>query len=238
MPKPFAALCFCSILYSGSYCQDSTTLNNNTGNQLYHSATREQEPIFSGAEYRRFPYQTMNGIIYFGSANITPGDVIYHDRQYKNIRLLYDQSTDELATVDITDNTLIRLYSPKVHSFRIYSSDFIYLPDSVNATTGGFWQILLDSEAKLLKKEIKALEDRIVEHEMAHVLKVQIKYRMFLHNQDYNITDKQAMIAAFSDRKDAVSAFLKKNRRRFRKAGFETMVTETTNYYNEISAQK
>jgi hypothetical protein len=238
MSKPLTVLCCCAILYSQSHSQSGTSSDINITTQLYHSATREQEPIFRGAEYRFFPYQTLKAIIYFGSNTITRGDVTYYGRHYKNIYLLYDQSTDELITSNIAGDALIRLVTPKVESFRIHGSDFIYLPDSVNATTGGFWQVLLSAKGKLLKKEIKLVEEKIVDEKMARVVRAQTKYRMFLRNADYDITDKNAMIQAFSDQKNAISAFLKKNRRRFRKGGFEKMLTETTNYYNEISAPK
>ena len=238
MTKPLTVLCLCTILYLESYGQSGASLDNVTGTQLYQAATKEQDPIFSGGEYQRFPYQTINGIICFGSNNFTFGELFYYDRQYKNVRLLYDQLLDELVTTDITGNALIRLFSPKVRSFHMHGADFVYLLDSGNAKAGGFWQVLVNDEATLYKKEIKILEDKIVNHEIAPVLKVQTKYRIFLRNGDYFIPDKKAITQLFADQKDAIHAFMRKNRRRFRKAGFETMLTATTNYYNELSARK
>jgi hypothetical protein len=208
------------------------------GKLISASKTQEQEPIFQGAEYRRFPYETVNGIIYFGSNSLLSGDVTYHDRQYKNVPLLYDQLTDELITPDMSGTALIRLFTPKVQSFRIHGASFVYLPDSANAASGGFWQVLIDSKSKLLKKESKTLEDRIIDHKMRPVVRVRTSYRLFLRNNDYNIREKDAVIQAFSDQKEVIRAFIKKNRRRFRKAGFESMIIETTRYYNEMSAAK
>ena len=185
MTKPLTVLCLCTILYLESYGQSGASLDNVTGTQLYQAATKEQDPIFSGGEYQRFPYQTINGIICFGSNNFTFGELVYYDSQYKNVR-----------------------------------------------------QVLVNDEATLYKKEIKILEDKIVNHEIAPVLKVQTKYRIFLRNGDSFIPDKKAITQLFADQKDAIHAFMRKNRRRFRKAGFETMLTATTNYYNELSARK
>jgi hypothetical protein len=220
-------LACCTILHLQSYGQ----------NNIFLSATKEQEPIFRGAEYRLFP-PTVGDIIYFKHDTITHGDVIYFDRHYKNIPLLYDQLTDELVTVNLDGSSLIRLYSPKVKSFRIYSTDFVFLPDSVTATTGNIWQVIPGTHMKVFKKEVKTIETKVVDHKMARVVRTQTKYRIFLDNKDYDISSKKALITALAKQQRAILSFVTKNRRHFRKKGFETMILETTNYYHLISAQK
>lgn len=225
--KPLITIGCCFVLHLQSHSQNNIVL----------SSTKEQEPIFRGAEYRLFPVTT-GGIIYFKHDTLTRGDVTYFNRYYKNIPLLYDQLTDELVTVNLDSSSLIRLFSPKIKSFRIYSTDFVFLPDSLNASTGRIWQVVPDTKTKVFKKEIKTIEIKVVDHKMARVVRTQTKYRMFLGNKDFDVSEKKALIAAFSDKRSAISAFMKKNRRHFRKSGFQTMIRETTNYYNEISAQK
>ena len=206
--------------------------------QFHHSLTKEQEPIFRGAEYRRFPYQTLNGIIYFQSANLANGNVVYYDRPYNDVRLLYDQMTDELITVDITGNSFIRLFSPKVRSFNIHGASFIFVHDSLKSATGGFWQVLINSEVKLYKKEIKTIADKIVDHKMSPVVSVQTRYRVVSRNGEHDVRDRSSLTEALADQKEAIAAFHRHNRRRFRKAGFETMATETVQYYNEMAMRK
>jgi hypothetical protein len=231
MIKPLIVLCCCVILHLNSQGQ------NSIGHQFRNFPIKEQEPIFSGAEYRFFP-PTAGGIIYFKSDTLTHGDVTYFNRYYKNIPLIYDQLTDELATVNIDGSALIRLFSPKVMSFRVYGSSFIFIPDSAGAITGKFWEVIFDSGVKVFKKEIKTIEVKVVDHKMARVVRTQIKYKMLLLNTDYDVSDKDKLLEALSDKKTAIRAFMKKNRRRFRKNGFETMIRETTNYYKEIAGPK
>lgn len=233
MIKSLIALCCCAVLNTVANGQNSILFKNT----LQNSTLKEQEPIFRGAEYRLFP-PTVGGIVYFQSDTLTHGDVIYYDRAYKNIPLLYNQLTDELVTLTLDGGSLIRLYTPKVRWFRVHNSDFVYLLDSASAATGKFWQILFDPETKIFKKEIKTIEIRVVDHKMARVVRRQTKYRTFLNNADHDVSDKEALIAALADQKPAIRAFMKKNRRHFRKSGFETMIRETINYYHEISARK
>jgi hypothetical protein len=232
MIKSLTFLC-CAILYITAHGQNNILFTNT----LQNTTLKEQEPIFRGAEYRPFP-PTSGGIIYFQSDTLTRGDVIYHNRLYKNVPLLYDQLTDELVTLTLDGGSLIRLYTPKVQGFNIYNSDFIYLPDSASAATGKFWEILFDPKLKIFKKEVKTIEIKVVDHKMARVVRQQIKYRLFLNNADLDISGKQALIEALSDQKPAIGTFMKTNRRRFRKSGFETMIRETVNYYHEIAARK
>lgn len=236
--KPLTALCLAAILCTELFSQSASSSGSERDITVLHSVTKEQEPIFRGAQYSFFRSRVLNGSIYFGSDIITRGEVTYYNRNYKNVRLLYDQLTDELVTSDISGNTLIRLYTPKVSAFKIHGSEFVFLPDSARAVTGGFWQVLLDAEAKVYKKEFRELEERVADSRIAYMMKGQTKYKLFLRNAYYDVSDKNAMMDVFSDQKSAIRSYLKKNRGRFRRGGFETMIKETTNYYTEITARK
>ena len=93
--------------------------------------------------------------------------------------------------------------------------------------------MLLDADAKVYKKEFKELEERVADSRIAYMMKGQTKYKLFLRNAYHNVSDKNAMMEVFSDQKNAIRAYLKKKRRRFRRGGFETLIKETTKYYTE-----
>jgi hypothetical protein len=233
--KSFAVTgcCLCLIVCSRAQLMSSITVN---GEQISHSRTKEQEPIYSGAEYLRFPNKIENGIAYYRADTITLGDLVYHGRSYKNVPLIYDQVSDELVTIGLSGRVLIRLFSPKIDSFRVHGARFIYLVDATNAEKQGFWEIIVDSKTKLLKRELKIIETRVIDSRLARVIIPHLYYRIFHNNEFHEVRDKKQVPEIFADRKQQMESFLKSNRRRLRKAGLEGMLKAATIYYNEINS--
>src|SRR5688572_25671531 len=120
MLQPFVILCMCSVLHAKICAQTAVPVLRNEGDRFFDSVMREQEPIHRGAEYWRFPHKILNGIVYFHSDTITRGHVLYYNRSYNNVPLIYDQTTDELITVDLSGKVMIRLFTPEVGSFTIH----------------------------------------------------------------------------------------------------------------------
>ena len=198
------------------------------------SHTPEQEPIYRGEEYLRFPHRISNGIASYKADTITSGEIVYYNRLYKNVPLVYDQITDELVTLDFSGGVMIRMFTPEIKSFRIYGADFIYFTDTSNADKQGFWEVLVDADTRLLKREIKLIQERIINSRIGYVILPKLFYRIFHKGKYYDVEDRGQMIDIFNHKKLQVQSFLKANRRRFRKGGFEVMLKATTNHYNEI----
>jgi len=208
------------------------------GKLVSTSQTQEQEPIYQGAEYKRYRYKIENGTAYYKSDTFATGDVVYYNRSYKKVPLVYDQVSDELVTVDISGRAMIRLFTPKINSFHIHGADFIYFTDTSNAEMQGFWEVLVNSNTKLLKREIKVFEKRIINSQIVHVIQPHLYYRIFKNGDYHEVQDKKQILEIFADKKDQVQGFLRANRRQFRKAGFQEMLRAIVIYYNEISARK
>lgn len=243
MAKPYlykliAALCWYILPQPTLIAQNAHDQKTSTGDEIFQAAVLEQEPIYRGAEYWRFPYKTVNGIVYFKADTLTKGNVEYYHRQYYNMPLLYDQSTDELVTVDLSGRTMIRLFSPGVQTFSIHGSDFIYITDTTDVSKSGFWEIFIDSKTRVLKREVKSIKTRIINHQIGRVVQQQTFFKIINKGVEYDVQDRETMLLAYADKKIQMQDFLKKNRRKFRKAGFESMLSQATEYYNEISAQR
>jgi hypothetical protein len=238
MFKPFAILCMCSVLHAKICAQTADPLFKNEGDRFFDSVLREQEPVHRGAEYWWFPHKILNGIVYFHSDTITKGRLQYYNRSYNNVPLIYDQSTDELITVDLAGKVMIRLFSPEVGSFKIHGSEFIRLQDSSNPLRQGFWQVLVQSEPMVLKRELKTIRTRVIDHKLARLIEAQRFYRVFYKGKYHEVQDRKAMIGVFADHKKELQIFLRKNRRRFRKAGYETMLVRTAEYYSQLSSNR
>jgi hypothetical protein len=152
------------------------------------------------------------------------------------VPLVYDQITDELVTLDFSGRVMIRMFTPEIKSFRIYGAEFIYFTDTANAEKQGFWEVLVDADSRLLKREIKLIQERIINSRIGYVILPNLFYRIFHKGKYYDVEDKEQMIEIFNDKKTQIRSYLKANRRRFRKGGFEVMLKATTNYYNEIAS--
>ncbi len=227
-------LLFLLFVIPASYAQQFA----NTGSGSAYPNTIEQEPIYRGAEYRLFPFTTVKGIPWFAGDTLSNGKVTYYGRRYDNVPLMYDQTSDELITVDLSGNMMIRMYSPKVDSFFIHDSHFVFISDTANALRNGFWEVLNGGKTKLLKREVKTIRNRIIDSKIARVIQSQIFYRLGDSGAWHEVSGKEDILNVFSNKKEPVQAFMKSNRKRFRKAGFETMLKETAAFYNELQGRQ
>ena len=95
--------------------------------------------------------------------------------------------------------------------------------------------MLVNSKTKLLKREFRVIEERVKESRIARFINPHVYYRVFINGVYHDVQDKKNLTEIFADKKEQVQAFLKTNKRRFRRAGYEAMLTATTIYYNEIT---
>jgi hypothetical protein len=240
-PYPYMILSAfaCMFVYMAGVAQPALLTNSTAdGDLLIQSSTREQEPLYRGAEYWWYPFPLSNGIAYFESDSLIPGEVVYYGRQYKNVPLIYDQVSDELVTVGMSGHVLLRLFGPAVHSFSIHNSSFIYLKDTATMEKQGFWQIVIDDRTALLKRELKVIKTRIINSQIAYVIQPQIFYRIRKDGKYQDVNNREAMLQVFADKTEDVTAFLRKNKRKFRKAGFEETLKQTASFYNQITVQR
>lgn len=237
--KLLVAGCCCTYFIPASLAQTALIKNTTVdGDLLIQSPTRQQEPLYRGAEYWWYPFPLTNGIAYYGSDSLTMGEVDYYGRRYQNVPLIYDQVTGELITMGMSGYVLLRLFGPEVKSFVVHDAKFINLRDTADAAKNGFWEILINDNTSLLKKENKSIKTRVLNSQIAYVVQSQVLYRFYKSGRYIDVGNRETMLGVFSDRKDEISAFLRKNKRKFRKAGFEETLKQTTSLYNQITAQR
>lgn len=158
-------------------------------------------------------YTDVIGSNFFNDDYINGTVVLNNGKKYENLALKYDCYNDELFFKNEKDNLLLSFTVP-VKSFELLGQKYINgLPPIDNFTTQSFYQVITDSEVKLLVKNYKT----IVENKQHNSATIEKKfednkiYYVFKNGkmQRFKLSKKE-FIEIFNDKSEEVDAFLKK----------------------------
>lgn len=226
--KMIAQLNFDSTFYNNAY-------SNATG--AYTASLKGQFAYWNGPVYPKYPFHISEGHPYFGTNEPTPGSLVYYGMFYENVKLMYDEITDELITEDILHRNLIQLYKNRITSFTIGRSRFIFSGNdsTTNNIKPGFYQILYDGNTLALKKEIKTIQEKANPvSAVERVIESRTYYYIRINNKYYRITNQGSLLSNFNEHKKTVRNYLKTNGINFRKQPDEA-IRSAVEYYDQLT---
>jgi hypothetical protein len=221
-----------AALFSQS-SSSSTAISNTIA--FYQRAIGDQSGIYNGFQYYRYPDLINAGHPFFMFDTLTSGSVYYDSIAYYNVLLLYDEVIDELLTTDYRRENLVQLVKMKVGNFTIGGRKFIRITDNIAALSPGYYLQLYSGKSRVLGKEVKAIEKRIInQFEEYRNVEARKSYYVGINQQYYTVSGAKALMKLFGDKRRAVTEYLK-NRRLKYKSNREDYIVEAVKHYDELS---
>ena len=204
---------------------------------LYHEQMYNQRGVFNGVNYYGYPFPFENGHPYFNTSNPAQGSVVYDNVLYPSLLLSYDEVADVLILHQ--SNRIIQLLSDRISRFEISNYRFVnIMQDNLNSSSPapGFYQLLFEGNASLLKKETKKVNDYIRTKGEGVLKNIDIENKYYIKVKDnfYLIKNKQSILQAYRDKRDKIENFIESKQLNF-KRDKERMLIEVTAFYDQIT---
>jgi len=231
-------LCFLLIHLSvtiTAQSQSGTATPNNNLSEIYKHSMYDQSGIYKGPEYGEYAHTLSESHPYFDTSAYQNGSVVYEGVLYENMPILYDIVYDLVIIRHYNKYHKIQLLSDKVSSFTIGDHHFIRLVDSnSNVIQTGFYEQLYEGKLVVLKKYVKVIQPIASMSEIKTKANAKNYFFVVQDGKYYSITNERSLMKIFGDRKNAVQAYLKSNKIKFRKQKQEAIVKGIA-YYDQSS---
>jgi hypothetical protein len=196
----------------------------------------DQAGIYKGPEYGDYAYTLSSSHPYFDTAVYQNGSVVYEGVLYENVPLLYDIVHDVIVVRHFNMYHKIQLLSDKVSSFNIGEHHFIRLVADSNSKVieTGFYETLYEGKLTVLKKSVKVIQPIPSMSEIKNAAYPKNYFFVEQNGNYYAITNEKSLMKLFGDKKNAVQAYLKSNKIRFKKRKQEA-IAKGVAYYDQSS---
>lgn len=231
---------FCSILQLKAQLssKDSSLLKSSINNALsfYDQNIGEQSGKFNGSQNIGYPQGVIEKNPYFQSPNFSKGYILYNQVYYPNVNLLYDEAADLVVLQDSSHK--IELISEKLDGFGIRDSKFQYLlrkdANSSDLLNSGFYQVLVEGNASLYKKESKKITEKIVGSELTYLIETSTYYYLLKQNKYTEIQSKKTIFRLLKDKEKELKKYAKTQHLSYRKDK-DNMLSNVAEYYNLLT---
>lgn len=210
---------------------------------LFNEEVAGNSHLFNAPEHRGYMRPAI-GHPYFLSEEFRTGKLYYDGILYENIPLMYDLTKDNLVSVQFVKDSSLRyrsifkmdLIRDKTGAFSIPGHDFVKIETDTNTSSmkPGFYELLYNGKPKVLVRRSKVLVEEIKDRDLIRRYDSSNVYYILKEGIYYNIRNKNAVLDLFKDKRREVSAYISKNRWKFRKQR-ETLITEATRYYDQLT---
>ncbi|MEI6595582.1 MAG: hypothetical protein WCO28_08455 [Bacteroidota bacterium] len=239
-------LCICTTVLCCSILQlkaqlsskDSSLLKSSINNALsfYDKNIGEQSGKFNGSQNIGYPQGVIEKNPYFQSPNFSKGYILYNQVYYPNVNLLYDEAADLVVLQDSSHK--IELISEKLDGFGIKDSKFQYLlrkdANSNDLLNTGFYQVLVEGNASLYKKESKKITEKIVGSELTYLIETYTYYYLLKQNKYTEIQSKKTIFRLLKDKEKELKKYAKTQHLNYRKDK-DNMLSNVAEYYNLLT---
>lgn len=190
----------------------------------YHDALKKevgklvgyQAALYNGAKYLGYPNYFKETHPFFKVSTPSSGTIQYDGMEYQGINLLYDEYKDIVVLSD--QSRFIELNTEKITAFTLDGDRFINLNKDylVRGNKQGIYQVVLDGKIKLLCKEIKSKQEKVVNNELIGIFESNKYYFIVLENQLIPITKKQQLFKLFSSEEEGIRKLISREQLKFR----------------------
>jgi hypothetical protein len=231
---------FCSIatLNAQLSSKDSSLLKSSINNVLsfYDQNIGEQSGKFNGSQNIGYPQGVIEKNPYFQSPNFSKGYILSNQVYYPNVNLLYDEAADLVVLQDSSHK--IELISEKLEGFGIGDSKFQYLvkkdANSNDLLQTGFYQVLVEGNASLYKKESKKVTEKIVGSDLTYLIETSTYYYLLKQNRFTELQSKKTIFRLLKDKEKEIRKYAKTQHLNYRKDK-DNMLSNVVEYYNLLT---
>jgi hypothetical protein len=203
---------------------------------LYQQQLGNRSGLINGSQYLGYSFSFASGHPYFYNDTSNTGSILYDKVDYHDIQLRYD----EIAEVVICFQTYrsVQLISEKIAWFNILNHHFERIvQDSLNATIPktGFYERLFQGKISVYKKETKKIQEdlRPMGSDIIRTIETKTLYLIKKNNAYYPVNNKKSLLNIYSDKKNEIDRYIKKNKFKYKK-NKENMIVQTAAYYDQL----
>ena len=202
---------------------------------FFREQIKEDAHLYTGKEFIEYSVN-IKGHPFFETDQMQKGQIFYDGTLYENIPLLYDLVGQDVVITRYNSAESIKLLNEKIKYFTFdghrFENIFSYEGRDGNITNT-FYDVMLNGTASVLVKRIKRIKNGIkAEDPTAFVEQDELYVRS--GNSLYAIDNKNAVIAAFNNKRDLVKSYIRKNKFRFKK-NIERELVATAKYYSTLN---
>lgn len=197
----------------------------------YHLALGSQAALYNGVEHMRY-LPTIEGLPYYVVDEWQSATIRYDDVLYRGVPVRYDLVKDALIVSHPDGFRSFYLFSPRVDSFTIGTSNFVYLAqDSTRgAPAPGFYQVLARGPMTVLARRSRKIEERLQDR---HLQFVKTDRFYILKDGVYHSPRNEGdLLELVGDRRKEARQLLKQQALRFRKFPEQAILT-VAGFYNQ-----
>ena len=190
-----------------------------------------QSRLYNGSEYRDY-FSKNDEHPYFGVDDWSYGDILYDDERYVNVPMFYDLSRDRVITEHALNGAKLELVSDKIKRFSLEKHQFIRLTslDAKNITEG-FYEVLHDGLTKVYVRREKILMQKVESNSIIGRFEERTRIYIVKDSNYFQVKKKRAVLDVFHDQKQALKAFLSKNKISYG-ADRENAIARMAEYYD------
>jgi hypothetical protein len=203
---------------------------------VYYQRSGDQSPVFNGRLYTGYAFSFKGGSPFFDSAEFRTGRIVYDGIRFNDISLLYDDLSEAVITRD--QGYWMQLVNERIKSFSVAGHQFIRIQeDSSNRDLGGtgFYELLYQGHSAVIKKTVKKIREELSSSEgILRYIDESWRYYIKMGSAYFPVKSRRELLGIFSDHKNEVAQFMRKNRLNYHK-NREHTITAATAYYDQIT---
>ena len=202
---------------------------------FFQNEIKEDAHLYTGKEFIKYSVN-IKGHPFFETDQMQTGTIFYDGTLYENVPLLYDIVGQEVVINRFESEEGIRLLNDKIKYFTFDGHRFenIFSAEGRDESiTNTFYDIMYSGKGSVLVRRIKLIKKSLKAEDPASFVEGDELYVRKGQNL-YAIDSKNSVLQAFSDKKDAVKTFIRKNKFRFKK-NTEKELIMTAEYYSTIN---
>jgi hypothetical protein len=201
---------------------------------FFRDKIKEDAHLYTGKEFIKYSVN-IKGHPYFETDQMQNGTIFYDGTLYENIPLQYDITGQSVVINRFNTDERILLLDEKIKYFTFDGHRFenIFSVEGKDENiTNTFYDVMFNGKASVLVKRIKHIKNGLHPEDPASFVE---EDELYVRNGKnlYAIDSKNSALQAFSDKKDLVKTFIRKNKFRFKKNTEKELII-IADYYSTL----
>lgn len=217
-----------------AFTQDAVNPAIEQALKIYAAATGNQAGYYNGVQYKRYPNFIHSGHTFFMADSLIEGTLIYDGVKYSNVKLQYDEWTDQLVTTDVPGSNLVQLHKASVSAFSI--GPHMFVNNTTDDPGAGYYRILYNGKSTILVKEKKIVQEKHGETNAETVRSVDVTVDYYLKTprgfQKFNRLS--SLLALFGSHRKAVAGYLRDKNLKYRQDK-ENVFYQAVAFYDQLT---
>jgi hypothetical protein len=202
---------------------------------FFQNEIKEDAHLYTGKEFIKYSVN-IKGHPFFETDQMQNGTVFYDGTLYENVPLLYDIVSQEIVINRYNNDERMKLLNEKIKYFTFdgYRFENIFSVEGKDENVSStIYEIMSEGRAGVLAKRIKRIKNGLKAEDPTSFVE---EDELYIRNGKnlYAIDNKNSILQAFSDKKDFVKIFIRKNKFRFKK-NIEKELIMTAEYYSTLN---